>query len=148
MRSPIHERVENVLRKLERHPHRIAVVVVANVVPPVHEIGVCLPGMLHVPVEHVDHAVASVDFDDRRDERDEMIADVPYIRTLIDGQPIGELHERRRRARFRRVDRARDVIDGSRALGDASRHGVVHADRARIGKLAQIGTILVEPAAP
>ena len=112
MRSPIYERVENILRELEGHPHRVTVVVVANVVPPVHEIRIRLPRMLHVPVEHVDHAVASVDFDDRRDERDEMIADVPYIRTLIDGQPIGELHERRRRARFRRVDRARDVIDG------------------------------------
>ena len=33
---------------------------------------------------------------------------------LVDGEPIHELHQRRRRAGFRRVDRAGDVVDRRR----------------------------------
>ena len=145
LRLPIDERVEHVLRELERHPHRVAIVVVAHVVTPVHEVGIRLAGVLHVPVEHVDHAVAAVDFDDGRDERDEMVADILDVRAFVDRQPIRELHEGRRRTGFGAVNRPRDVVDRRRVGGDAYRLVVVHADDARIGELGELGLVRVQP---
>ena len=45
-------------------------------------------------------AVAPVDFDDRRDQRDEVVADVLDVRALVHREAIGELHQRGRRARL------------------------------------------------
>ena len=47
-------------------------------------------------------ALAAIGFHDGSDERDDMFADVPDICTLIHCEAVSQLHERRRRTRFRR----------------------------------------------
>ena len=77
--------------------------------------------MREVPVVDVDLAVAAVDLDDRRDQRDHVVADVPDVRAVVDGEPVCELHQRRRRAGLGRMDRAGDVVDGRRTARRAGR---------------------------
>ncbi len=134
--------VEDVLRELERHAHRVTVVVVTDVVSPVDRVRRHLSRVGLLPVVDVHHAVASVDLDDRRDERHDVVADVPYIGRIVHGQTICELHQRRRRAGFCRMNGAGDVVDGRRRAGDLRRLLVVHLDRARIGELGERGAIL------
>ena len=90
-------------------------------------------------------AVASVDFDDRRDQRNEVVADVLDVRALVDGEAIGELHQRSRRARFGRVDRSGDVVDGRRVC-DTSRAASASfmLIDPRIGQLGEIRLVGVE----
>ena len=83
--------------------------------------------MSHVPAEKIDLAISSIHFHDWSDERDEMITNVLDVWALIDGQPVRELHQGRRRAGLRRVDRARDVVDRRRLPHDLGGARVVHA---------------------
>ena len=73
-----------------------------------------MPGLREVPLVDVDHLVAAVDLDDRRDQRDQVVADRLDVFVVVDGQAVGELHQRGRRAGFGRVDRAGDVVDRRR----------------------------------
>ena len=111
---------------------------------PVDRAGRRLARVRFLPLVEVHHAVAAVDFDNRRDERDDVIADVPDVRAVVDGEPIGELHERRRRARFGRMDGARDVVDRRRPPGDVVGQRVVHLHRARIGELREVGFVRIQ----
>ena len=145
LRLPVDVGVEDILRQLERHPHRVAVVVVRDVLAPVEEWRRGLARPLHAPVEEIHDAVASVDLDDGGDERDEVVADVPDVLALVDGEAVGELHQRRRRACFRGVDRPGDVVHRRRVGRDLLGHLVIHVDRAWIRELRELGLVLVEP---
>ena len=108
-------------RELERHAHRVAVVVVRDVVAPVDHVRRHVVRVLLLPLVDVDDAIAAVDLDDRRDQRDDVIANVLDVGRVVDRETIRELHERRRRAGFGRVDRAGDVVDGRGARRRAAR---------------------------
>ena len=97
-----------------------------------------------MPAVDVDLAIAAVDFDDRRDQRDDPAADLLDVRALVDRQAIDELHQRSRRSGFRRVNRTGDVVDRHRLIDELVGLGVVRADRARIGELGQPRAVLVE----
>ena len=58
-----------------------------------------------------DMSVSYLDFNDWRDERDDVRADEFDVGRVVDGQPIGELHQRSGGACLRRVDGSSDVVD-------------------------------------
>ena len=144
LRLPVHEGLEDVLRELERHPHRVAIVVVRHVVAPVREARRDFVGMLDVPVVEIDRAIAAVHFDDRRDQRDDVVADVLDVRALVDGEAIGQLHERGGCTRLGGMDRTRYVIDGRGGGGDPVSFRVVEVDGARIGEFRELRLVRVE----
>ena len=101
LRFPVDVGIEDILRQLESHRHRVAVVVVRDVVSPIKERRRRLSGMGHVPAEQVDLAIATIYLHDGSDERDQVVANVLDVGALVDGQPIGQLHQRGWCARFR-----------------------------------------------
>ena len=66
-----------------------------------------------MPFVDVDHAVAAIDFDDRSDQRNHAVANLADVRAFVDGQSVGEFHQRGGRAGFRRVNGAGDVVNGN-----------------------------------
>src|ERR1019366_7213183 len=124
--------------------HRVAIVVVRHVVAPVRETRRDVVGVLDVPVVEIHGAIAPVYLHNRRDQGDDVVADVLDIWALVHGETIGELHERRRRSRLRRVDRARYVIDRRRGGRDLVRFRVVEVDRAWIGEFRQLSLVRIE----
>ena len=129
--------VEHVARQVQRQAHRVAVVVVGDVVTPVQQRRRRLAGIGAMPVVQIHHAVAAVDFDDGRDQRDDVRADLADVGRVVDGEAIGQFHQRGRRAGLRRVDRAGDVVDRRRRRDQRFGLRVVHAEHARIGELRQ-----------
>ena len=105
-----------------------------DVLAPVHQRQprVALRALL-VEVVGVDLLLAAVDLDDRRDQRDDVAADVLDERRLFDDQPVGELDQHLGPAVLRRVHAADRVVD---RLG-----GVQQLPRARLGGLARIGQL-------
>jgi len=97
-----------------------------------------------LPVVDVHHAIASVDFDDRRDERDDVIADVLDVRRVVDRHAVRELHQRRRRAGLRTMNGAGDVVDGRGLRHERGRGLVVHVERARVAQLREVRLVRVE----
>jgi hypothetical protein len=57
--------------------------------------------MREVPLVDVDHLVAAVDLDHRRDQRDQVVANRLDVLMVVDGQPVRQFHQRSRRAGFR-----------------------------------------------
>ena len=141
---PLHPGVEDVLGELQRGAHRVAVVVVRDVLAPVDEPRIVLARVGEVPLVDVDHLVAAVDLDHRRDQRDQVVADRLDVLVIVDDQAVGELHQRGRRAGFRRVDRAGDVVDRRRRGDQRFRLRIVHVDGARIAELREPRAVLVE----
>ena len=141
---PVVVRVQHVFGELQRDAHRIAVVVVPDVLSPIDEARPVLTRVSEVPLVHVHHLVAAVDLDHRRDERDQVVPDRLDVLVIVDDEAIGELHQRRGRARFRRVNRAGDVVDGRRLLHERLRLRVVHVDRARVAEFRQTLAVLLE----
>ena len=100
--------------------------------------------MREVPVVNVDHAIAAVDFDDRRDQRHHVVANRFDVRAVVDDEAISQFHQRGWRTGFGRVNRAGDVIDWKRSGDEAIGFGFVHVDRSRIGELRESRAILFE----
>ena len=88
---PLQHAGGDVLGQLEVLAHAIAVVVVRDVLAPVHQRRPRLPGLLAVVVG-VHFLVAAVGFNHRRDEDDHVVADGLDERSLLDDQAIRELH--------------------------------------------------------
>ena len=103
-----------------------------------------LARVVEVPPIDVDHPIAAVHFDDRRHERDQLVADLLDVRTLVNREAIDQLHQRGRRAGLRRMNRARDVVNRRRSRHDPVRLRVVHIDRARVRQLRQVRAVRVE----
>ena len=129
---------------LQRQRHRVAVVVVRDVFAPVDQPRPILAGIGQMPSVDVDLAVTPVDFDDRRDEGDQIVANLFDVRALVNGQPVRQFHQRRRRTGFGRMDRAGDVINRDRSGDDLLRFVVVQVDRARVGQLRQLSAVLFD----
>ena len=75
--------------------------------------------------------LAAVDFDDRRDERDDVVADRLDERRLLDGEAVRQLHQHLGAAGLARVHAARHPVD---RLG-----GLDQLLRLRLRRLARIG---------
>ena len=144
LRMPADEGVGHVAGEVQRHPHRVAVVVVRHVVAPVQQPRIMLPRVRQVPVVQVDHAVAAVDLDHRRDQGDHVRANLPDVRRLVHRQAIGQLHQRGGRAGLGGVDGAGDVVDRRGLRDQLVGDGVVHADAARVGQPGQARLVRVE----
>ena len=95
LRVPVDIRVQYVARQREREPHRVAVVVVGNVLAPVEGAGPVLVRVGEVPAIHVDVTIASIHLDDRGHERDDLVPDLLDVGALVDREPIHQLHQRR-----------------------------------------------------
>src|SRR5882724_13433519 len=99
--------------------------------------------MGQVPVVNVYHSIATVNFHHRRDQGDNIVADVPDVGTVVNGQPVSQFHQGGWRTGFRRVDRAGYVIDGKGRRHKLVSFSVVHIDSAWVGKSAQPLTVLI-----
>ena len=66
--------IQHVPREFQREADCVAVVVVGDVMSPVDQRRPVFFGISQVPVVDIDHAVAPVDFDDRRDQGDDVVA--------------------------------------------------------------------------
>jgi hypothetical protein len=84
--------VEEIARQVQGQSHRVAVVVVRDVVAPVQQRRRRFAGIRTVPVVDIDHAVAAVGFDDRRDQGNDFRTDLANVRRLVDGQTVAQLH--------------------------------------------------------
>ena len=137
---PLEERAHQVLRQFERLPHAIAVVVVGDVLAPVHQRQDLAGPLAEVP--RIDLLVASVDLDDRREGEDDAVANLLDERRLVDRHAVAELHQHFRAAGFRRMDRAGGVVDW--LAGGDERAGVGVGDGARVGQPGGDALVLVE----
>ena len=89
------------------------------------------PGMRLGVVVRVDDLVAAVGLDDRRDDRDDVVADALDERRLLDDEAVRELHQHLRAAGLGRVHAARDPVDRLRGLDQRA--------RLRFRRLARVG---------
>src|SRR4029078_7556284 len=80
----------------------------------------------------------------RRNQRDEIVTDVPNVRRIIYSKPVSELHQRGWRARLRGMDSARYVRDGGDLGDELVGDRVIHLDAARICQPAESGFVAVE----
>ena len=90
-----------------------------------------------MPAVDVHLTIAAIDFNDGRDEDDHVRADVLDVGGVVDGEAVGELHERGGRAGFRRVDGAGDVVDGHRGVDEGFGFGVIEVDLAGVAELGE-----------
>jgi hypothetical protein len=103
-----------------------------------------LAGVGEVPLVDVDHLVAAVDFDHRRDQRHQVVADRLDVLVVVDDQPVGQLHQGGRRSGLGRMNRAGDVVDRHRAVEQLLGLSVVEIDGPRIGELRQAGAVVLQ----
>jgi len=109
-RLPVEEGPQHVLGQREADPETVAVVVVRDVLaPPRQRQG--LPRLL-LEVEIVDHPLAPVHLEHRRQGDDHLVADVADERRLLDGQAVGQLHQHLGAAGLRGVEVASRPVDG------------------------------------
>ena len=83
LRIPLHIRVQHVLGKLQRHAHRVAIVVMRHVLAPINKRRIKILRVRQMPFVDVHHAVAPVHFHDRSDQRDHAVANFLYVRALV-----------------------------------------------------------------
>jgi len=123
-RMPIQESAQEVLCEILGHHHSVAVVVVRGVFAPVDQgDGVVAELERQGFLDDVDFAVAPVRLGDRRDERDDVRADVLDEIGFVDGQTIRELHQHLGAAGFRRVDGSAQPVSRLCLLDDSSTIG-------------------------
>ncbi len=131
-RLPFELDLGHVLREREHLAHAVAVVVVRDVLAPIHQRRPLLAGLLAVVIG-VDLLLATVHFDDRRDEGDDVVANLLDERRLLHDEPIRQLLEHLRSAVLGRVHAARDVVDRLRRLQQLL--------RLRLGGLPRVGQL-------
>ena len=131
-RLPLELDLGHVLGEREHLAHAVAVVVVRDVLAPVHQRRPLLAGLLAVVVG-VDLLLAAVHLDDRRDEGDDVVANLLDERRLLHHQPIRQLLQHLRTAVLGRVHAARDLVDRLRRLQQLL--------RLRLGGLPRVGQL-------
>ena len=143
LRLPGQEEIVHVLRERQELAHAVAVVVVGHVLAPVHQRQPRRARrQLLVVVVRVDLLLAAVDFDDGRDEGDDVVADLLDEGRLLHHQPIGQLLQHFRAASFRRMNAARQPIHRLRGADQALGFGIARAPW--IGERRDIALVLVE----
>ena len=88
-----------------------------------------------MPPVRIDHPVPPVNLNDRRDQNNHVRADVLDVRSVVDGQTIGQFHQRGGRAGFARMNCARDVVNGIRLVYQWLCLAVIKSDGAWISQL-------------
>ena len=136
--------VQNIFGELQGYSHGVAIVVMGDVFAPIHQPGIKLLRVREVPAVEIDHAVAAIDFHHWRDQRDRAVANFLDVRAFIHRQPVGQFHQRRRRSRLGRMDRAGDVVDGHGLRNDFVGFRVIQLDGARIGEFGEPRAVLPE----
>ena len=123
--------------------HAVAIVVVLDVFAPVHHQGLAAgSGVLLRVVVGVDGALAAIDFEHRRNEGDDVVADLLDERGLFDDHAVGELDEHLGAAGFGRVDAAIGPVNG---LGGVEEFlGLFRGDFARVAEFGEHVLIFVE----
>ena len=101
---------QDVAAQRERQPHVVAIVVVRHIVPPVHQRWSRKFRVLQAVARKVDLAVAAIDFQHRRREKDQVVAYLPNQRCVFHRQPVHELHQHLGAPRFGRMHRAGGVV--------------------------------------
>ena len=144
LRFPIHVGVQHVFGELERDAHGVAIVVVRDVLAPINQRRIEILGMRQMPAIDVHHAIAAIDFDDRSDQRDHAVANFVDVGAFVDGEAIGQLHQRGGRAGFGGMDRAGDVVDRDGLGDELVGFRVIELDGARIGELRETRAIFFE----
>lgn len=86
LRPAIQVSIQHILRELERETHRVTIDVVADVVGRIDCTHRRALRVLLLPLLDVDHAATPVGFDNRRDERDDVLADVADVRPVVEAQ--------------------------------------------------------------
>jgi hypothetical protein len=134
--------LQHVAAEGEGEAHVVAVVVVRDVVAPVDERRGRDVRVRRAIVPEVDHPVPAVHFQHRRDEGDDVLPDAADHRRVLDGQPVGELHQHLRASRLRRVHGPRRVVERLPLIDQLLRLGI--ADLARIGEARGDVAVAVE----
>ena len=112
-RLPLQREFLDVARQGQELPHPVPVVVVLDVLAPVHhQLAAIHAGVRLCVVVSVHHLLTAIDLDHRRDDGDDIVPDVLDERHLAHHQPVGQLHQHLRAARFGGVHAAGDVVDG------------------------------------
>ena len=144
LRVPVHVGVHHVFRKLQRHAHGVAVVVVRHVLAPINQRRIKILRMRQMPFVNVHHAVAPIHFHHRRDQRDHAVANFFYVRAFVHRQPVRKFHQRGRRAGFRRMNCSGNVVNRNSLRDDFVGFRVVQLQRARIAELRQLGAVFFQ----
>src|SRR5262249_15117355 len=105
-----------------------------DVFAPVDQVRPVLAGMRAMPVVNVHLTIATIDFDDWSNERDQSVSDALDLGVFIDGQSICELHQSSRSAGFRSMNGSGNVVDRHRRRNETLSLGIVHVDQTRIGQ--------------
>ena len=121
--------------------HAIAIVVMRDVLAPVHQRRPRLLGHLAVVVG-IDFLVAAVGLDDGCDEHDGIVANLLNEWGIFDDQAVREFHQHLRAAGFGRMDAARDPVDRLAGVDDLL--GLLFGGLARVGECGQVGLVFVE----
>ncbi len=142
LRMPLEIGVQNVFRKVKRHGHAIAIVVVGDIVAPVEQARPVLARMRFMPFVDVHHAVTPIHFHHRGDQRDHVRANVLHVGGVVYSQAVSQFHQCGGRAGFRRMDGAGDVVNRKRLADQGLRLGVIQLQAPGIGKLRQTCAVL------
>ena len=130
-------------REREKLTHPVAVVVVLHVLAPVHE---RQPrgafGLFLVEIVGIDHLLAAVHLDDRRDQRDDVGADVLDEGRVFHREPVRHLHQHLWTAGLRRVHAAREVVDRLGRANELLR--LLLGGLPRVRELREHGLVLVD----
>ncbi len=138
---PLEHAGGDVLGEVEVLAHAVAVVIVRDVLAPVHERGARLFGFLAVVVG-VDGLVAAVGFDDGGDEDDGVVADGLDEGGVLDDEAVGELDEHLRAAGLGRVDAGGDPVDGLGSVDELLGFGL--GGFAGVGEGGEVALVFVE----
>ena len=124
-----------VARQCERHSQAIAIVVVGHILAPVNERWRILVRISFAIVVRIDHHVVPVDFQHRRNQDNDVLANRLDEGALFDCKPIAKLHQHFTRSSFRRVDRSRSPIQSLSFTNQLIGFGVCYL--AGIGELCR-----------
>ncbi len=81
-----------VARQSQRHSQTIAVVIVRYILAPENQARRIFAGVRFSVVVGIDHHVAAINFQNRRDQNDYILADGLNEWTLFNCQPVSQLH--------------------------------------------------------
>ena len=145
-RMPLEPELLDVFREGEHLAHAVTIVVVLDVLAPVHQ-GERAFARWALPVEGpvVDHLFLAVGLDDWRDHRDHVVANILDERRLFDDQTVRQLHQHVRATAFGGMHSAGEPVDRlAGGLDDLRRLQL--GGFARIGEGGQVALVFLEVA--
>ena len=140
---PLEAELLDVAREGKELPHAVAIVVVLHVLAPVHQGKLAFTHAALFVVEIVvDHLLAPVCFDNRRDDRDDVVADLLDEGRLLDHEAVRELHQHFGAAALGRVHATREPVERLGRFDECL--GLRLGGLARVGERGEVALVLVE----